>query len=348
MESKTPESKSEHPDSNIRVSPSVTISDNTSEVFTVRFSPDSKLLAAGCGDGAIRVFSATDGRLVYVLQAGSSTSLPTTAIRFRPVSSSARTKNVLVAANAAGILQHWHITSGKCISSMQDKDNQIYAVDYNHDGTQLATAGRDTAVRIYDESTKQLVTCMRGGSGSSVVTTPGHSNRVFSLKYHPDDPNVVVSGGWDNTVQVWDIRAERAVRSFFGPHICGDAVDVCGNMILTGSYRGADQLELWDFGSGEKIRTVPWSRGLFGGQPCMLYAAQFSKEGQGRFIGAGGSGTNEAKLFDRGAGDVNVGTITGLTRAVFTLDFAPNSSKLAVGCGDASIRLLDILDSDRK
>src|SRR3546814_17713180 len=70
---------------------------------------------------------------------------------------------------------------------MEDPDNQIYAVDYNQDGTQLATAGRDTAVRIYDEGTKQLVTCMRGGTGYSIHATPGHSNRVFSLRYHPDD-----------------------------------------------------------------------------------------------------------------------------------------------------------------
>ena len=30
----------------------------------------------------------------------------------------------------------------------------------------------------------------------------------------------------------------------------------------------------------------------------MLYAAQFSKEGHGRYIVAGGSGSNEAKVFD--------------------------------------------------
>ena len=37
--------------------------------------------------------------------------------------------------------------------------------------------------------------------------TTGHSNRVFSLKFVAEDPNLLVSGGWDNTVQVWDVRA---------------------------------------------------------------------------------------------------------------------------------------------
>lgn len=44
-----------------------------------------------------------------------------------------------------------------------------------------------------------------------------------------------MEGGWDNTVQVWDIRVGYAVRSIYGPHICGDALDMDGNTIVTGS-----------------------------------------------------------------------------------------------------------------
>ena len=30
----------------------------------------------------------------------------------------------------------------------------------------------------------------------------GHRLRVFSMQYHPNDPHMLVSGGWDDTVQV--------------------------------------------------------------------------------------------------------------------------------------------------
>lgn len=60
---------------------------------------------------------------------------------------------------------------------------------------------------------------------------------MFSLKFVPDDENLLVSGGWDNTVQVWDIRAGHSVRSIFGPHVAGDSVDVVGDTVLTGSWR---------------------------------------------------------------------------------------------------------------
>jgi COMPASS component SWD3 len=46
---------------------------------------------------------------------------------------------------------------------------------------------------------------------------PGHSNRIFALKFHNTDPNVLVSGGWDRTIQIYDIREGRTVASMFGP-----------------------------------------------------------------------------------------------------------------------------------
>ena len=30
----------------------------------------------------------------------------------------------------------------------------------------------------------------------------GHGMRVHSVKYHPTDPHLLISGGWDDTVQV--------------------------------------------------------------------------------------------------------------------------------------------------
>jgi len=335
-------------ESSFTLVPKVTITDNTSEVFSVRFSPDGRFVAAGCGDGAIRIFNSHTGALAYNLQGGSSVALPCTAVRFRPTTEEGRTKNVLLAANAAGAVQHWHMTSGKCLHSTQEEDgNQVYALDYNFEGSQYLTAGKDKCVRLYDEATKTLITKMEGGIGFSRDSTPGHSNRVFSCKFVPSDENMVISGGWDNTVQIWDTRQGAAVRSIFGPHLCGDALDIHSNTIVTGSWRATNQLELWDFRTGEKISDVPWHVRP-DQQPCMLYAAQFSRDPHGRFIAAGGSGANEAKVFDRRNNNAVVGTVTGLSRGVFAVDFSPDHQKLAIAGGDASIRILDLASREEE
>jgi WD40 repeat protein len=73
----------------------------------------------------------------------------------------------------------------------------------------------------------------------------------------------------------------------------------------------------------------------------MLYCAQFSK-GSANLIAAGGSSTNEAKVFDRANGNKLVGTVAGLSRGVYTLDFDPFSRALAVAGGDTAIRIFGI------
>lgn len=67
---------------------------------------------------------------------------------------------------------------------------------------------------------------------------------------------VLVSGGWDRSVKVWDLRIERAVRSVFGPYVCGDALSVRGGRLLTGSWRHSAALQQWDLASGRLMTNL--------------------------------------------------------------------------------------------
>ena len=179
-----------------KLMPRITISDAAmqSEIFAVRFSPDGNYLAAACGDGAIRVFSTQNGSLAFNLEGGSNLSLPTMALKFRPPdATNSRTKNVFLAANAAGTVQHWHMTSSKCLHSLSNDKNQVFCLDYNADGGQFVTAGKDKVLRLYDEATKSLILEMQASLfGMNDIT--GHSNRIFSSRFVPHDQNVVITG----------------------------------------------------------------------------------------------------------------------------------------------------------
>ncbi|GMH84844.1 hypothetical protein TL16_g10044 [Triparma laevis f. inornata] len=245
-----------HSSTPLCLQPSITITENTSEVFAVKFNPDGKFLAACCGDGAIRVFNSETGRMAYNLQRGM-------------------------------------------------------------------------------------------GFGPSAA--PGHSNRVFAVKFHPNDHNVLISGGWDNTIQVWDTRVGKAQRSIFGPHLCGEALDLQGDVILTGSHRADDPLETWDYGTGEKISSVK----IFDDGRSELYSAQFAKaslsgyEEKPRLIACGSSGVNEARVYDMENGSCCVGVVGGMSRAVFATDWSPKENKLAVAGGDASIRFVNVVEKGK-
>ena len=90
----------------------------------------------------------------------------------------------------------------------------------------------------------------------------GHSNRIFCVKFNPTDPNMIVSGGWDRTVQLMDLRVRCPVNYFFGPHICGETIDFRrdGNTMVTGSYRMDDVLEVWDLRKLQRTKATTTHR----------------------------------------------------------------------------------------
>jgi len=301
------------------------------EVFSVAYNDDTTLVAAGCGDGAVRVYN-TGGKLSATLTLPDS-DLPTTAVRFRP-SSVTTTKNVLLAGNANGVVSQWHVMSKTNIFSIVEEDNQVYAVEYQPGGAAFATAGRDCTIRLYDEATKTLVTSLASGRTSG---SAGHSNRIYSMKFVASDPNVLVSGGWDNSVHVWDIRAGHSVGSFYGPHICGDALDVdpSGKTLITASWRPDSSLELWDLGSAQKIRNVDWQLKVAGkSRPEMLYAARFSRDGS--FIVAGGCGTKDARIIDAKTFSL-VDRVVFQKTGVYAVDVSLDSRQFCVAGGGVTL-----------
>lgn len=93
-----------------------------------------------------------------------------------------RTRNILLAANAAGAVQHWHMNSGKCLHSYEDEGNQVFALDYSDDGSHFCTGGRDCAVRIYDETTKAETHCMKGMIGATSDFLHAVDSAVIEMK----------------------------------------------------------------------------------------------------------------------------------------------------------------------
>jgi COMPASS component SWD3 len=67
-------------------------------------------------------------------------------------------------------------------------------LDINCDGTKFATAGMDTKVRIYDVGKKSTPSIMESGE------IPSHSNRIFCVKWLDDNPNLLLSAGWDGVI----------------------------------------------------------------------------------------------------------------------------------------------------
>jgi len=267
-----------------------------SEGLCIDYSPDGGYVAVGCRDGCTRVLHARTGEHGYTVGGdfdGATDHAPHAAVRFRPETGAFSTRNVLLAGTTDGKLLHYHATSGKLLSAHTEPGAQFFCVEYRGEGTSFAAAGEDGAVRVYDEGKGQpaCTAVLRDGDG---VNSVGHSSRVYSLTWHPGDPNTLVSGGWDRTVQIWDLRVGQAVRSIYGPYVCGDAIEIDAEAgeVLAGSWRTDANLQVYDFGSGSLKTNIPFD--VEGEAGTMLYTAKWGRGGLAGHVLAGGSGPSHA------------------------------------------------------
>jgi len=88
-------------------------------------------------------------------------------------------------------------------------------------------------LKIYDEKKKALDYKLTGEGGM----VPGHSMKTYAVKFDKTNPNIVLTAGWDERTIIWDLREETPIRSIYGTYVCGDAIDLCDERVLTGSYR---------------------------------------------------------------------------------------------------------------
>ncbi len=303
---------------------SQTIAIEPVELFCSEFSPlDSNLVAVGCSEATLKLVKLDSNKVVSsIFCSKSSIKYPITHLCFKPHS-----KNIVTIVNG-NTVQHYHITSGQFINQIQEQEF-IHTVSYNQTGEEFATGGVDTIIRVYDSQKQNLIRTCQGGNG---ITTSGHSNRIFAVKFFPNDPNLIISGGWDNTIQIYDMRQQQSIRSIFGPHICGDALDVnkTNNNILAGSWRPDHQLQVFDFSSGKCVEDIALPSDPNTGQKCNIYGCKYNQIGN--TIAMGGSGSNEMRVLLTQQQHITktIGAINGLPDPLSGIAF-DTSDRLVVG-----------------
>ncbi|XP_065831159.1 POC1 centriolar protein homolog A-like [Oscarella lobularis] len=291
--------------------------DVSSDILCCSLSESSPLyVAVGSADGIIRVFIPETGTLVFKLTAPDKGYGPVTSVSFKK--RRAETANILLATYGGGFVCHWHVTSSKCLNTIRE-DRQTLGAASSPDGLHFSTVGSDTYVNVYNETTHQQVHCFQSSPNKSVMD--GHQMRVFTVKYHPAQPRMLVTAGWDDTVQFWDLEVSHSIRHISNVHVCGDAVDINADdsTVLVGSWRSTNSLQLYDFKSCKLMKTLSFGRG----KSCQLYCAKWIDQGM---IACGGGSENVAKIVEKQAGR-NQARISRMQHAVYSQDYFLSSQR---------------------
>ncbi|XP_054846305.1 uncharacterized WD repeat-containing protein all2124-like [Eublepharis macularius] len=313
----------------------VPLSKDPHGIYSLGFTPDGGQLAAGFGNGVVQLVDAVAGLAGPSLFPGHHTHHAITAVNFHRLK-----PELLLAAGADGTITIYDLPSQYPVVSLTEKENEINALDVSRDGSAFATAGKDRHIRLYDSHTNQLFHVMEAPdfmAGDEFTPRSGHSRRIFALRFHPTELHLFLTGGWDNSVKVWDKRVHKGAQGMLsGPHICGPGIDVKGNQVLTGSWVPRNALQMWDLRMARLWQNLP-----FPGSPTQgefLYSAQFCA---GNMVMAGGSGTCGASLLHAGTGQV-VGEIHLPNKPVHVVASAPGGQLVAVAGAGGNLHFAEL------
>ncbi|MFO0847304.1 MAG: protein kinase [Gemmataceae bacterium] len=194
----------------------------------VAIAPDGRL-AAGCEDGAIRVWAA-DGALVHTLR-GSDAQVLSLAVH--PDGSR------LVAADNDGHVRAWDADGNRVFA--MTLPTRTYGLAFSPDGRRFASACGDGVVRVCDAVTGQLV-----------QTLCGHGAAVSGVSFSPDGGRLA-SAGADGTARLWDLSTSQEVavyRGFFD-EVTAVSFGQGGRTLFAAGYDAV--VRGWDIGTGREV-----------------------------------------------------------------------------------------------
>ncbi|XP_018595298.1 autophagy-related protein 16-1-like isoform X2 [Scleropages formosus] len=225
MVSRTPSKRASQP-------PPAGLLDSISSIFgrrSVNSSPDSTETNTGvCVEvrvpsTALHVFDAHDGEV--------------NAVRFSPGS------RLLATGGMDRRVKLWEVVSGRCElkGALTGSNAGITSIEFDSAGSYLLAASNDFASRIWTVDDYRLR-----------HTLTGHSGKVLSARFLLDNARIV-SGSYDRTLKLWDLRSKVCMKTVFAGSSCNDIV-CTEQCVMSGHFD--KKVRFWDIRSESIVREL--------------------------------------------------------------------------------------------
>ncbi|MCA9262476.1 MAG: protein kinase [Planctomycetales bacterium] len=268
-------------------------------VNVVGFSPDGQLIASGGNDAAVNVFDLATQQTVFSFRqhrepvknlqfTSSGEAIVSVGLDGQLIVWQPRTGRVIWKREGLGKLRGLavapngrllaigdgtgHVTlidgeTHEIIRRFPAHREAIWSLDFNADGTKLASGGEDRMVHVWNIP-----------SGDLLHALSGHNAIVRSVVFSPDDARIFSASQDDRLVQVWDADEGRLLHSLtHSQPVFGLAISPDGRRLVVAASGGL--LKLWDAVGFQELLALK-------GSSTSYHSAAFSPNGH--FLVAGG------------------------------------------------------------
>lgn len=202
-----------------------------------------------------------------------------------------------------------------------DSKKEVLAFDVSKDGKRFLTGHNDGSAGIWDELGKLVFTLEKQ------FGRDGHTSSVSAVAFSPDG-NTVVTGSYDQTAILWDIRNNepipRKVLNIHKGSIECAAFSPDGKFIITGSEDAT--AILWDM-KGKPVQ-------VFKGHTSSISSVSFSPDG--KYI-LTASFDSSARIWDLNGNEIHL--LTGHKNAIYAAVFSPGGNAVLTGSADRTARI---------
>lgn len=295
----------------------------------------------GASSQARARFAVTSGPRVQIYSARTNRVLKTIT-RFGDVARSAEIRadgRLIVAGDDGGKVQVFDINSRAILRSFQPHRLPAHVTHFSPQPTTILSASDDATVQLHDIP-----------SSATLNKFTNHTDYVRSAVVSPDNPSLVLSGSYDQTVRLWDARTSEkggeVMRMKHGAPVESTLVYPTGGGGVAVSA-GGTVLRVWDLmmgGRGLKAvsnhqKTITslalsLSTGAEGTLPGFGEAEEDGSAGGLRLLSAGIDGL--VKVYDP-VKDYKVVHTMRYPSPILTIAISPEERELAVGMADGTL-----------
>jgi len=217
---------------------------HSSDISSIAFSPNGKIVASGSFDNTIKLWDKETGKELRTLYGHTGRVL---SVAFSPDG------QTLASGGWFNVIRLWDVASGKQIGALEGHTDQVNSVVFSPNGTSIASCGNDDTARLWNLQTrKQLQQFDVKEYGTAEVQSAADPGTCQAVSFSPTGDILAFAGRDDRTVALWGLREGRLLRTLSGNasplHSLIFTPD--GKRLVCGDR---EEVNIWDVNSGNLV-----------------------------------------------------------------------------------------------